>query len=68
MTVDQAMKLAEDMGVTPATRDETEDMEEKIFNFGVYKYGKNKTGCSRRILQVRNLRQTVVLLTCDWGL
>ena len=48
------MKLAKQHGVAPASPPvgpESEEMDEKIYNFGVYKYGKSKA--SRSILQVR---------------
>ena len=50
MSVEEAMKYAEDIGI--ATTAPSTDMEEKMFNFGVYKYDKGRTKCSRRILQV----------------
>ena len=52
MTVEEAMKYAEEIGI--ATTAPSADMEEKIFNFGVYKYDKGRSRCSRRILQVHS--------------
>ena len=48
------MKEAKTLGVitSPEPTNDDGNGEEKIFNFGVYKYGRDKTGLSRRILQV----------------
>ena len=54
MSVEDAMVEAENLGITTSAEHIQEDTsaEEKIFNFGVYKYGRDRTSLSRRILQV----------------
>ncbi|XP_048577123.1 formin-like protein 6 isoform X2 [Nematostella vectensis] len=54
LTIEEAMQHAEEMGLgAPSSFDDSisNDAEEKIFNFGVYKYNRHRTSCSRRILQ-----------------
>ena len=48
------MVEATNLGITTSAEHTQEDTsaEEKIFNFGVYKYGRDRTSLSRRILQV----------------
>lgn len=48
------MEQAKNLGIMTAAEPTNDDGngEEKIFNFGVYKYGRDKTSLSRRILQV----------------
>ena len=53
MSVEEAMEQAKTLGVMASAEPVgDENSEEKIFNFGVYKYGRDKTSLSRRILQV----------------
>ena len=55
MSVEEAMEQAKTLGVMASTEPVgDENSEEKIFNFGVYKYGRDKTSLSRRILQVHH--------------
>ena len=51
------MEQAKNLGIMTAAEPTNDDGngEEKIFNFGVYKYGRDKTSLSRRILQVCNV-------------
>ncbi|XP_022802689.1 uncharacterized protein LOC111340162 isoform X4 [Stylophora pistillata] len=53
LSVEEAMKEAKNLGViaSPEPTNDDGNGEEKIFNFGVYKYGRDKTSLSRRILQ-----------------
>lgn len=52
LSVEEAMEQAKTLGVMASTEPAgDENSEEKIFNFGVYKYGRDKTSLSRRILQ-----------------
>ena len=48
------MEHAKDLGVISPVESTNDfgDSEDKIFNFGVYKYGRNRASLSRRILQV----------------
>ena len=47
------MEQAKNLGImTAAEPANDENGEEIIFNFGVYKYGRDRTSLSRRILQV----------------
>ena len=48
------MEQAKNLGIMTAAEPSHDDGngEETIFNFGVYKYGRDKTSLSRRILQV----------------
>lgn len=54
MSVEEAMEEAKNLGIMTSAEPTQEDTsaEEKIFNFGVYKYGRDKTSLSRSILQV----------------
>ena len=58
------MKEAKTLGVitSPEPTNDDGNGEEKIFNFGVYKYGRDKTGLSRRILQVWLAKTSLQLL------
>ena len=51
MSIEEAMKQAEELGVSSSSYHDAVG-EETIFNFGIYKYTKNRASCSRRILQV----------------
>lgn len=52
MSIAEAMKQAEELGVNSTSSYQDVVGEETIFNFGIYKYTKNRASCSRRILQV----------------
>lgn len=54
MSVEDAMEQAKNLGIMTSAEPTNDDgnTEEKIFNFGVYKYGRDRTSLSRRILQV----------------
>lgn len=54
MSVEEAMEQAKSLGIMSSSEPTNDDgnAEEKIFNFGVYKYGRDKSSLSRRILQV----------------
>lgn len=54
LSVEEAMEQAKNLGIMTAAGEPANDEngEEKIFNFGVYKYGRDRTSLSRRILQV----------------
>lgn len=52
MSIEEAMQQAEELGVNQAPSYHETATEETIFNFGIYKYTKNRASCSRRILQV----------------
>lgn len=54
MSVEEAMVEANNLGIMTSVELSQEDTsaEEKIFNFGVYKYDRDRTSLSRRILQV----------------
>ena len=58
------MKEAKTLGViaSPEPTNDDGNGEEKIFNFGVYKYGRDKTSLSRRILQVWLAKTSLQLL------
>lgn len=54
LSVEEAMEQAKNLGIMASSEPAPdENSEEKIFNFGVYKYGRDKTSLSRRILQVQ---------------
>ena len=48
------MEQAKSLGIMSSAEPTYDDgnADEKIFNFGVYKYGRDRTSLSRRILQV----------------
>lgn len=50
MSIEEAMQQAEELGVNSSYHEVS--TEETIFNFGIYKYTKNRASCSRGILQV----------------
>ncbi|KAK2550458.1 hypothetical protein P5673_028817 [Acropora cervicornis] len=54
LSVEDAMVEAKNLGITTSAEHTQEDTsaEEKIFNFGVYKYDRDRTSLSRRILQI----------------
>ena len=54
LSVEEAMEQAKNLGIMTASEPTNDDGngDEKIFNFGVYKYGRDRTSLSRRILQV----------------
>lgn len=67
LSVEEAMEQAKNLGVMASTEPVgDENSEEKIFNFGVYKYGRDKTSLSRRILQVHLLTLTPVHMHVGW--
>ncbi|KAL9974456.1 hypothetical protein ACROYT_G011488 [Oculina patagonica] len=54
LSVEEAMEQAKNLGIMTAAAEPTNDDgngDEKIFNFGVYKYGRDRTSLTRRILQ-----------------
>ena len=57
------MEQAKNLGIMTAAEPTNDDAnsEEKIFNFGVYKYGRDNRSLSRRILQVRQVCNVI----CD---
>ena len=54
------MEQAKNLGVMSSAEQTNDDGngEEKIFNFGVYEYGRDKSSLSRRILQVSSCGRT----------
>lgn len=60
MSVEEAMERAKNLGVMSSAEQTNDDGngEDKIFNFGVYKYGRDKSSLSRRILQVSSCGRT----------
>lgn len=53
LSVEEAMEQAKSLGIMSSAEPTYDDgnADEKIFNFGVYKYGRDRTSLSRRILQ-----------------